>query len=122
MKTFFLNWMLLSKRSTRILCGALVLVPLVSHAKIIDLVCSDSVDRSSMAITVDLSQHTVLMDGHHMQNVTITKNEINFVRDLGVAGKWSQKINRTTGVLLVQIPGSNDFLDPWKCENANPKF
>jgi len=75
-----------------------------------------------MAITVDLSQHMVLMDGQHMQNVTITKNEISFVRDLGVAGRWSQKINRTTGILLLQIPGSNDFLNPWKCENANPKF
>jgi hypothetical protein len=111
---------------SHILLGALsaiaFITPITSHATSLNLACTNSNSVEPMLISVDFSSNKVWLNGREMDDVAINKNEITYAHNLGPAGKWNQKLNRITGNLLVQFPGSNDFLAPYKCEKAIQKF
>jgi hypothetical protein len=111
------------KQITLFLCVAAFLAPLTSHASVLELACEPLTGAEVRYLAIDLAKNSVLSRGKAMEAVIINKNEIIFVDDLGSGGKWKHILNRTTGNLAVQSPGSDSLFSPWwKCEKAVQKF
>ncbi|MFC3110860.1 hypothetical protein ACFQAT_28370 [Undibacterium arcticum] len=85
------------------------------------LTCSDR-EGAVKRVVFDATKTTVVMDGVKMVDVSASQHEIRFTHDLGVAGRWKVSIDRTTGQMIIGIPGSSMNLAPLQCEKASQKF
>jgi hypothetical protein len=91
----------------------------VSHAKSIDLVCTDGTGNS-VSYAIDTSQNSVLSLGKAARNVAIEAGSIRFVLDRE-DGEWVHSIDRTTGKLTVLNP-KKEIIPHIKCDKVKQKF
>ena len=113
-----------NKRIAIFLFTIAVIAPVASHAVVLELACEPLTGAEAKYLAIDLTKNKVTSRGQIMEEVTINKNEITFVENLGpTAGKWKHTLSRITGNLAIQPPGSNDLFSPWwKCEKETQKF
>lgn len=118
--------LLRSGRASTALC-ALLAAPLACYAAETRIVCTSRDAEMSKVVEFDETGQRATMNGQRMAAVSITKQKIRFIHDLGVAGAWPVEIDRTTGSMLITMPGKAapgvpTHLPPLDCRPAAQRF
>lgn len=117
-------------RPVRVLVAAaalLAVLPLACHAADTRVVCTSRDGDMTKTVDFDETAQSATMNGQRMAAVSITRQKIRFVHDLGVAGAWPVEIDRTTGIMLITMagkppPGAPTHLPPLDCRPAVQRF
>ena len=101
----------------RALALATLLATPTANAEVIELVCVDIKDKTSIKLTVDTADKYVLIDNKQYRNpATIDKGTISFNSNASGVNYFIM-INHNTGIMLVVHP-TNGVDSRYKCENA----